>query len=229
MRRGCGWRRAGARAVSCALAAASLAACALAAPASAEAARATAAAASDRQGGTGNSAGTSIPLFAYYYIWFSRSSWSRAKKDLPLIGGYSSSDPAVLRHQIQQAKSAGIGGFIVSWKDTPLNDVRLRLLMRAAAQEHFKLAMIYRGAGLFPASLARRQGRRRFRCLPRQVRGQPGLLPYQWQTADDLERHLGVQLRPGGPGDQRGTIAAARVVDGEKRDRLPAHRVRHGW
>jgi Glycosyl hydrolase family 71 len=94
-------------------------------------------------------ASPTTPLFAYYYIWFSRSSWSRAKKDLPLIGGYSSSDPAVLRHQIQQAKSAGIGGFIVSWKDTPLNDVRLRLLMTAAAQEHFKLAMIYQGLDFY--------------------------------------------------------------------------------
>ena len=145
MRRGCGWRRAGARAVSCALAAASLAACALAAPASAQADRATAAAASARQGGTRNSAGTSIPLFAYYYIWFSHNSWARAKTDLPLIGTYSSSDPGVMRHQIVQAKSAGITGFIVSWKDTPLNDQRLELLMRVAAQEHFKLAMIYEG------------------------------------------------------------------------------------
>jgi hypothetical protein len=94
-------------------------------------------------------ASSATPLFAYYYIWFSRSSWSRAKKDLPLIGGYSSSDPAVLRHQIQQAKSAGISGFIVSWKDTALNDVRLRLLMTAAAQEHFKLAMIYQGLDFY--------------------------------------------------------------------------------
>jgi hypothetical protein len=94
-------------------------------------------------------ASSATPLFAYYYIWFSRSSWSRAKKDLPLIGGYSSSDLAVLRHQIQQAKSAGIGGFIVSWKDTPLNDVRLRLLMTAAAEEHFKLAMIYQGLDFY--------------------------------------------------------------------------------
>ena len=35
-----------------------------------------------------------------------------------------------MRHQIEQAKSAGITGFIVSWKDTPLNDQRLELLMR---------------------------------------------------------------------------------------------------
>jgi hypothetical protein len=94
-------------------------------------------------------ASTAAPLFAYYYIWFSHSSWARAKKDLPLIGTYSSSDPAVLRHQIQQAKSAGISGFIVSWKDTPLNDLRLKLLMTAATQEHFKLAMIYQGLDFY--------------------------------------------------------------------------------
>ena len=92
---------------------------------------------------------TATPLFAYYYIWFSHSSWGRAKKDLPLIGTYSSSDPAILRRQILQAKSAGIGGFIVSWKDTALNDLRLRLLMTAAAQEHFKLALIYQGLDFY--------------------------------------------------------------------------------
>ena len=88
---------------------------------------------------------TAAPLFAYYYIWFSHNSWSRAKKDLPLIGPYSSSDQGVMRDQIEQAKSAGITGFIVSWKDTPLDDLRLRLLMQVSAQEHFKLAMIYEG------------------------------------------------------------------------------------
>ena len=88
---------------------------------------------------------TTAPMFAYYYIWFSHNSWSRAKKDLPLVGEYSSSDQGVMRHQIEQAKSAGITGFIVSWKDTPLNDLRLRLLMQVSAQEHFKLAMIYEG------------------------------------------------------------------------------------
>ena len=85
------------------------------------------------------------PLLAYFYQWFSHSSWNRAKKDYPLIGTYSSSDRRVVREQIRQAKSAGIDGFIVSWKDTPLNNGRLRLLMAAAAQEHFKVAMIYQG------------------------------------------------------------------------------------
>jgi hypothetical protein len=88
---------------------------------------------------------SSIPLFAYYYLWFNHTSWNRAKKDYPLIGTYSSSDPRIVRTQMQEAKSAGINGFIVSWKNTPLDDQRMRLLMTIADQEHFKLAMIYEG------------------------------------------------------------------------------------
>ena len=139
-----GPRRLGAKWFACTLAAASLTA-ALAGPAFAQTARTTIPMSSDLAAGAEDSAATTIPLFAYYYIWFSHNSWARAKKDLPLIGTYSSSDPGVMRHQIEQAKSAGITGFIVSWKDTPLNDQRLELLMRVAAQEHFKLAMIYEG------------------------------------------------------------------------------------
>jgi len=89
------------------------------------------------------------PLLAYYYIWFNHSSWNRAKKDYPLIGTYSSGDPSVMRHQIRQAKSAGIDGFIVSWKNTPVNDQRLQTLMAVAAQEHFKIAMIYQGLNFY--------------------------------------------------------------------------------
>jgi Glycosyl hydrolase family 99 len=141
-------RRAVATWLACALAAASLA-IALAGIAGTQPTRAgtvaSAPAAGSRPAGTENTSATAIPLFAYYYIWFSHNSWTRAKKDLPLIGAYSSSDPGVMRHQIEQAKSAGITGFIVSWKDTPLDDGRLRLLIRVAAQEHFKLAMIYEG------------------------------------------------------------------------------------
>jgi hypothetical protein len=125
-----------------------------AAAANAQAARAatTATASQVAVPGTGGDrtvAATAIPVFAYYYIWFSPRSWGRAKKDLPLAGPYSSSDLAVMRHQIEQAKSAGITGFIVSWKDTPLNDLRLRLLMRVAAEEHFQLAMIYQGLDFY--------------------------------------------------------------------------------
>ena len=151
-------RRLSAKTLSCALAAALLAGGALTAAAGTHAAAASTAVstvtASGRAAAAVNNSATTAPLFAYYYIWFSHNSWSRAKKDLPLIGAYSSSDPGVMRHQIEQAKSAGITGFIVSWKDTPLNDLRLRLLMQVSAQEHFKLALIYEGLDFYRRPLA---------------------------------------------------------------------------
>ncbi len=86
-----------------------------------------------------------MPLLAFYYIWFDPASWDRAKIDYPQLGRYSSDDPRVMRQHIEWAKSAGIDGFIVSWKDTTTNDRRLQLLMDVARQMNFKLAMIYQG------------------------------------------------------------------------------------
>jgi hypothetical protein len=86
-----------------------------------------------------------VPLLAFYYVWFDAASWDRAKTDTPQLGRYTSDDPAVMRQHIQWAKSAGIEGFIVSWKDTTTNNRRLRLLMSVARDENFKLAMIYQG------------------------------------------------------------------------------------
>lgn len=99
----------------------------------------------------------SVPLFAYYYQWFVPNSWNRAKTDLPELGLYSSEDPWVMRKHIQQAKSAGITGFIVSWKDTPTNTRRLRTLMTVAAEERFSLSMIYQGLDFYrnPLPVAR--------------------------------------------------------------------------
>jgi hypothetical protein len=103
-------------------------------------------------GGTPASAATvSTPapgkpvVLAHYYIWFDRTSWNRAKRDYPLAGRYSSDDADVMRQQIEQAKNAGIGGFIVSWKSTPVLDARLRTLVAVAQTEHFKLAITYQG------------------------------------------------------------------------------------
>jgi len=84
-------------------------------------------------------------MFAYYYIWFDPSSWNRAKSDIPILGPYSSDDEAVMRQHISEAKSAGIEGFIVSWKSTTVLDRRLATLIRVAHDEDFKLAIIYQG------------------------------------------------------------------------------------
>jgi len=87
--------------------------------------------------------GGRVPVFAYFYQWFERSSWLRAKVDHPLAGNYSSDDPHVLRDQIQQARAAGVDGFLTSWKDTPALDRRLRLLLAVAASEHFEVGVVY--------------------------------------------------------------------------------------
>jgi Glycosyl hydrolase family 99 len=86
-----------------------------------------------------------IPAFAYYYIWYQPASWNRAKTTYPALGRYSSSDPKVIRQQIELAKKAGLGGFIVSWKSTRRLNTRLARVVRIANEEHFKLALIYEG------------------------------------------------------------------------------------
>jgi hypothetical protein len=86
-----------------------------------------------------------IPVFAYYYIWFDPTSWDKNKIDYPLLGNYSSDDPAVMRQHVQWAKAAGIQAFIVSWKSTDKLNRRLDQLVQIAASENFKLAIIYQG------------------------------------------------------------------------------------
>lgn len=86
---------------------------------------------------------TSVPILAYYYIWFDVQSWERAKVDYPLLGPYSSDDANVMRQHIRWAKEAGIDGFLVSWKGTDKLNRRLAQLVEIAEQEDFKLAINY--------------------------------------------------------------------------------------
>ncbi|GAB2831965.1 metallophosphoesterase [Lentzea nigeriaca] len=83
------------------------------------------------------------PTFAYYYIWYDKTSWDRAKSDYPALGRYSSDDSRIMREHIREAKDAGITGFIVSWKSSPANDRRLQTLVSVARAADFRLAIIY--------------------------------------------------------------------------------------
>ncbi|RPF37649.1 endo-1,3-alpha-glucanase family glycosylhydrolase [Streptomyces sp. TLI_185] len=89
--------------------------------------------------------GHRAPLLAYYYQWFEPSSWQRAKTDYPRLGHYSSDDASVIRTHVDWAKSAGIDGFVVSWKSSAVNNRRLRLLLDVARARDFKVAVIYQG------------------------------------------------------------------------------------
>jgi len=82
-------------------------------------------------------------VLAYYYIWYTSGSWTRAKTDLPLLGPYNSSDPRVIAQHIAWAKQAGIDGFIVSWKHEPRLDDPLKTLVQEARRQNFKLVLLY--------------------------------------------------------------------------------------
>jgi hypothetical protein len=85
------------------------------------------------------------PVLAYYYLWYNPTSWNRAKTDYPLLGRYSSDEVEVMRQHIVSAKSAGITGFLVSWKATPVLIRRLETLAKIARAEHFTLGIVYQG------------------------------------------------------------------------------------
>ena len=93
---------------------------------------------------------SAAPVFAYYYMWMQGSYWSTNKLDHPVEpfpGHYNSADPAVIKWQIEQAKAAGITGFIVSWKNNATYQQILPEVESAANQANFKLAMEYETLG----------------------------------------------------------------------------------
>ncbi len=78
-------------------------------------------------------------LWAVFYPWIG---WDldAACTDTPLLG-YALDDPDVLAAHIQQAQEAGIDGFLVSWlNDADLNR-RLSMLLDAAEETGFKIAI----------------------------------------------------------------------------------------
>jgi hypothetical protein len=76
-------------------------------------------------------------VLAVYEPWFGHPSH--------ISVGYSSSDPAVVEKQIDNAKKLGIQGFVVDWYGDrqPLLDHNYALLQRTAAARNFQVAMLY--------------------------------------------------------------------------------------
>lgn len=55
------------------------------------------------------------PVLAFYYPWYTQTSWTRSQmSDLPAIQ-YDSSDDVTIQRQLREAAGAGITGFISSW------------------------------------------------------------------------------------------------------------------
>jgi hypothetical protein len=121
----------------------------------------------------GRAAARPIPVLAYYYIWFNPTSWHHAKIDYPLAGRYTSDDIAVMRDQVRLAKQAGITGFLVSWKNTPVLDRRLANLRQVAAAAGFKLAIMFEGRDFYGRPLPMRAVRSSFAYIARHYASDP--------------------------------------------------------
>jgi hypothetical protein len=92
---------------------------------------------------------TSVPtrplVLAYYYIWYTPTSWNRAKSDLPTLGAYDSANRAVIAQHMAWAKQAGIDGLIVSWKHQDRLDGPLQTVVQEAEKAGLKLVLLYQG------------------------------------------------------------------------------------
>jgi hypothetical protein len=78
-------------------------------------------------------------------MWFNTASWAHAKTDVPVLGTYTSTSPAVIKQHVTWAKQAGVDAFIVSWKSTPSLNLALSTLVAECHSQGLKLVLIYEG------------------------------------------------------------------------------------
>jgi hypothetical protein len=90
-------------------------------------------------------AASHAPVLAYYYMWFNAASWTHTKTDVPVLGSYASTSPAVIKQHVFWAKEAGVDAFIVSWKSTPALNLALSELVAECRSQGLKLVLIYEG------------------------------------------------------------------------------------
>jgi len=99
-------------------------------------------------------------VLAFYYPWYGipggpSKRWvhwnpyspNRDATHKPLAGYYDSQDPATVRRHINEAKAAGINGFIVSWwGNGTFEDRSLQVILDVASQEDFLVTVYYEDA-----------------------------------------------------------------------------------
>jgi hypothetical protein len=88
------------------------------------------------------SAGTDRLVAAYYYAWFDENTWSPdVVSDMPLQP-YRSADRSVISRHIDEAKSAGIDAFVVSWLGTGnQTDSNLAMMLDVAREKNFQVSL----------------------------------------------------------------------------------------
>ena len=93
-------------------------------------------------------------VLGFYYDWYAPNSFGPRKTSDQPITPYKSSDRATIERHVDEAKQAGLNGFIVSWygpRDAPDNQTEsnLRTLLDVAQQKDFKVAVDFETSGPF--------------------------------------------------------------------------------
>lgn len=121
-------------------------------------------------------------ILAFHYGWYgwygADEGWSvsadggRNHPNVPVGGLYDGLDPAVITRQINQAREAGITGFITSWDGEGNRRDRVLEALVAAAPEGFSITAYIESSGGSPERLAERLDRlyARFSASPRWLR-----------------------------------------------------------
>src|SRR2546429_7064866 len=98
----------------------------------------------------GPTANNNRPVLAFYYPWYTMSSWDPNKMpDLPTTP-YNSSEDTTIDRQVTEAANAGITGFISSWsgpeESTDQNFVKLlahSATLESTTGKHFTLSIYF--------------------------------------------------------------------------------------
>lgn len=93
-------------------------------------------------------------VLAFHYGWYPGGRWPLPHPDRPQGGLYDSLDPAVIARQIDQARGAGITGFITSWGGPGQETDRALSALLAAAPEGFAIAPYIEVSGGSAGALA---------------------------------------------------------------------------
>jgi hypothetical protein len=93
-------------------------------------------------------------VLGFYYNWYDEKSFGPRKTSDQPVAPYRSADRATIERHVDQAKQAGLDGFIVSWygpRDAPDNQTEsnLRTLLDVAQDKDFKVAVDFETAGPF--------------------------------------------------------------------------------
>ena len=92
-------------------------------------------------------------VLAFYYTWFDEQSWGPGRVPDRPLQPYVSRDRGVMGRQIDQAKSAGINAFVVSWYgprvENNQTETNFRAMLDEAAARGFRLALDVEVTGPF--------------------------------------------------------------------------------